>query len=63
MHFFRVELFGKGSIVGHIRKNYGHQFALALDGAAGGEDLVGKKFGCIGLRRCVINGRDLFWLS
>jgi hypothetical protein len=42
--FLRVKLFRNGSIIGYIGKKHRHQFSFARDGAAGGENLIGKKF-------------------
>ena len=44
----RIELLGHGSEARHIREEDGHELPFTLDGAAGGKDLVGQKFGGVG---------------
>jgi len=55
--FLRVEPFGNGGEVGHIRKEYGHQFPFSFDRAPGGEDLICEVFGGVGLGVVEIYGR------
>ena len=62
MDFFRVELFRNGGIIGNIGKENRDPFALAFDGATGGENLIGQVFGCVGLGLVIGDGRGFFQL-
>jgi hypothetical protein len=57
MHFLRVEFLRHRGIIGHIRKENGHQLPLSFNGTSSSQDFVGKKFRGIGLRVGVIDGR------
>ena len=45
-----VELLGHRGEARHVREHHGDDLALALDGALGGEDLLGEVLGGVGLR-------------
>ena len=61
--FLGVELLGDGGVIGHVGKEDGHELPFALDGAAGGEDLLGQEFGGVGLGLGVVDGRGFFGLA
>ena len=52
-----VELLRDGGEVRHVGKKDGDELALAFDGAPGGEDLLGKELGGVGVRLGVVEGR------
>jgi len=62
---FRVELLRDGREPGHVGEHDRHQLALPLDGAAGGQNLVGQVFGGVrlgfGLTKTGRCGRDSCW--
>ena len=60
--FLGVDLLWHGSVVGHICKKDRHQLSFALDGAAGGQDLVGKKFGGVWLGHGIVYKKGFFGL-
>ena len=60
MHFFRIKLFSHGSVIGHVSKEHGHQFAFSFNGASIVKDFIGQEFGGVRLGLIIIDGWDIF---
>jgi hypothetical protein len=61
--FLWVELLRDGGVVGHVRKEDGHQLPFTLNGASSSEDLIGQEFRGVGLGLRIVYGRGFFRLS
>ncbi len=62
VNVFRIEFLGQGAKPGHIGEHHGDDLALPLDGASGGEDLIGQVFRGVGLGLLIVDLRRFLGL-
>jgi hypothetical protein len=59
--FLGIELLRDGGIVGHVGEEDCNQLALALDGAARVDDLIGEELGRVGLWLRIVDLKGCFY--